>query len=257
MLLLLGASGAFAKSKIVAAYSRPSIGFSKSEAMDETKSRCAGDKTVLEFATRRPKLLRHDVDQGTTALILRAVPGDGELLRAELSEVWECLGYNPRTGRYLVGSKNEHGVKITLRALLYLDERKKQFLDSVFDDRAFEAVASLVSPGNRFLALIGAPTIKSSKVGLYSLDTDRDVLSRVGEAPAPPPLSAEQLADRERVGMEGPWDAPERHYTELEPGIWSFVDDNTLQVSYGKDSLKARAKRRRAKKWNLKSLSTR
>jgi hypothetical protein len=173
------------------------------------------------------------------------------LLKEMLKEIWECIGFSVQTRKYLIISKNEHGVKVTLRGLVYLDEAKAVFQDSIFGRLHFEATASLYSPDGTYLALIGVPEGKDI-YRLYVLNTISDELREIGEPPAPPPLTAEELDNQDAKHMMGPWEAPERHYTEMEQGIWEFTDPHTLRVSYGKDSLKRRSKKRTIKEWDLR-----
>jgi hypothetical protein len=217
------------------------------------KQTCQGTATILECHQTLSRIPQHDVDMGRTQFVLRSKDGNRELLQETLNEVWECLGYNPRTKKYLLISKNEHGVKVTLRGLVYIDETKTTFQDSIFGKKQFEAVASLYSPDGSYLALIGAPQ-GVDDYRLYVLNTDIDQLKLLGNPPAPPPLSKEDRVDPVSIDMLGPWEAPERHYTELEKGIWKFTAPHILQVSYGKDTLKARSKARKIKQWDLSLL---
>jgi hypothetical protein len=92
-----------------------------------------------------------------------------------------------------------------------LDERTKSFRDSEFEGKNFEAAAAMLGLEGRYLALIGSPS-------------DADAW---------------------------PWESPGRCFTQLEPGIWSFDDARTLRASFGKDSPKRRARKRKRRVWNL------
>ena len=223
---------------------------------DGTKLRettCKGLNTVLEVYQTVAKIPRHDVDMGRTELVMRSRDDKKVLIKETLTEVWECLGFNMQTRKYLIVSKNEHGVKVTLRGLVYLDETSAVFQDSVFGKHHFEAVASLYSPDGNYLALIGAPE-KKDAYGLYVLNTTSDQLRELGEPPAPPPLTAADLSYPDMEHMMGPWEAPERHYAELEKGIWEFTSPHTLDVSFSNDSMKFRSKDRRIKQWDLRTV---
>ncbi len=211
---------------------------------------CVGLSTVLEIRQIVATIPRHDEDLGRTELIIRARDDKKVLMKETLREIWECPGFNVKTRKYLVVSKNEHGVKVAMRGLMYLDELKASFQESVFGKLHFEATASLYSPDGTYLALIGAPEGKD-EYRLYILNTILDELREIGQPPAPPPLTAEELANRDTKRMMGTWEAPERHYTELEPRIWAFPAPHTLRVSYGKDTLRHRSKIRTAKGWDL------
>jgi hypothetical protein len=214
---------------------------------------CTGMSTILEIRQTVAKIPRHDVDMGRTDLIVHSLIDKKVLLKETLKEIWECIGFNAQTRKYLIISKNEHGAKVTLRGLVYLDESKAAFQDSIFGKLHFEATASLYGPDGTYLAMIGAPEGKDI-YGLYVLSTISDELQEIGEPPAPPPLTAAELDIQEAEQMMGSWEAPERHYTELERGIWEFTDPHTLRVSYGKDSLKHRSKERTIKEWDLRKV---
>jgi hypothetical protein len=219
------------------------------------RNSCSGEYTILESVQTLAKIPRHDVDMGRTRLVLRTK--DGKILLDEtLNEVWECLGYNPRTRRYLVTSTNEHGVKVTLRGLVYIDETSAVFKESMFGKRQFHAVSSLYKSDSGYLALIGWGQGEGEEedVQLYALDTNTDQLKVLGTAPAPPPLSPEERKSREARLMLWPWNAPERHYTKLDESIWSFTDSGTLRVSYGPDTIRKRSKQRTEKRWDLDEL---
>lgn len=218
--------------------------------VEEHVSRCGtGPSTSLEIRQQVAKIPQHDVDLGKTEVILRAV-GDGRVLvRETLRELWECVAYDPRTRKYLIGSKNEHGVKVTLRGLAYLDEQKATFQDTAFGKAGFEAVSAKLSPDNRFLVFIAAP--EGEEAWLYSFDLDDDRVRKIAPAPAPPPLPKDQWKDRDARHWLWAWDAPERWYVDLEPEILQFSAPHTVQISYGADTLKGRAARRKVKSFEL------
>lgn len=228
---------------------------------------CEGSTTVLELVHTKATIPQHDVDLGRTRVILHAkvdgapsrdggMPGGKVLLDETLAEVWECLGFNPRTRRYVLTSTNERGVKVTLRGLVYLDESAVTFKESVFGRRQVHAMSSLYQPTNGYLALIATAEGEHGRdtVKLHVLDTETDQLKALGNPPAPPPLDAPLRNDRQAIMMMWPWDSPECHYTEMDATIWSFVDAATLRVSYGRDTVKARAKQRTEKRWDLAQL---
>lgn len=229
---------------------------------------CEGSTTVLELVYTKATIPQHDVDLGRTRILLHAkvdgapsrdggFAGGKVLLDETFAEVWECLGFNPRTRRYVLTSISELGVKVTLRGLVYLDENAVTFKESVFGRRQVRAVSSLYQPTSGYLALVAAAEGKRERddtVKLYVLDTESDQLKVLGNPPAPPPLDARLRNDRDAIMMMWPWDSPECHYTEMDATIWSFVDAATLRVSYGRDTAKVRAKRRTSKQWDLAQL---
>lgn len=218
---------------------------------EEAKAACKGGATQLQISQVRAKLPKHDMDLGQTTLTLLGGDGQKQLLQDKFAELWDCLGYNAKAKRYVLVSKNEHGVKVTLRGLVYLEENPPRFRESNFGFRQFEAAASLLSPDGTYLALIGAPAGKD-EYRLYVLNLVTDQLLTLGQAPAPPPLTKEELASPEAADMMGAWEAPERHYAELEKEIWSFDSPGMLKVSYGKDTLQARGAKRTTVTYDLK-----
>jgi len=77
---------------------------------------------------------------------------------------------------------------------------------------------------------------------LYVLDIERDVVKELGPAPAPPPNAlARDICKGEPFEWGTCWGD---RYVEMDVGIISFKPDDVLEVSYGDDSLRARAKKR-------------
>ncbi len=213
----------------------------------------AGSATRLEIRLQLARIPQHDTDLGRSEIVLRSQADGAIRLRETLSEAWRCLGYHAATRRYVLASANEHGVKVTLRGLLYLEESEPFFVDSAFAAVRFEAMASLLGPGAEHLALIGTDDAHP-EASLFALDIGADHLWRLGEAPAPPPRPAGYRPDPlTAAGDPSAWEAPDRHYLALEPGIWSFRDRHTLQVSYGADTERARAGQRDPRTWDLRA----
>jgi hypothetical protein len=231
-------------------------------------TRCAGGDsgTELVIEQTRATMPQHDVDLGRTKITLRK---DGKsLVEATVSELWECLTYLPSTHRFVLTSTNEHGVKVTLRALVYLDVAQATFVDSVFDSLQFEASSSLLGPDGHYLALIGVRSKnQKERAALFALDLLHDKLALLGPAPAPPPFSKEELEtvrmnamhamskeaqeSGDYVEMSYGWDAPERMYTEPDQKLFHFADPSTLEVSYGNDTYAKRSAKRRVRRFDL------
>lgn len=257
-------------SKIAAANSERGEALSNPlDGMRQHNTRCGkGTTTYLECNQQIAITPRHDVDMGSTELVLRSIEGDTVLKKMKLGELWNSISFNPRTRKYLVGVKAEHGVSIKLLSLIYVDEEKAVVQDSVFGRLRFEASASIVSPDSRYLVFI---SYVGSTDGLFVIDLDTDKLQFIGKPPAPPPLTPEELAfNKERAASEEDdplypykmyndndgweWVHSERNYTDMDPNILSFPKPDILQVSYGKDTFKRRAKKRTIKTWDLKKL---
>lgn len=243
------------ESKIVRNYSSGAQPpFNVSDETRQYNSRCGkGITTYLECSWELAKIPRHDVELGKTELVLRSVHDDKILLREKFNEVWDCLTFNPRTRKYLLGSKNEHGVKVSLRGLVYLDEQKAIFQDTIFGKQGFEASSGKLSPDGRYLVFVASSSEEPAH-GLYVMDSDTDTFQFLGTPPAPPPLELENQADRETVSRSWAWESSERSYTDLEPSILKFSEPHVLQVSFGKDSFRQRGKNRTIKVWNLDKL---
>jgi hypothetical protein len=216
------------------------------------RATCRGRDTMLDIVQTRARVPQHDVDLGVTRLVLRDDSGR-VLVEAGAAELWECQVYDPRTRRYVVTSVNEHGTKTTLRGLVYLDERRRTFVDSTLLTQSFEAVVATLSPGGHYFVFIGKnhPPDGGRKwrPGLYRLDLDTDRLRRLGKPPAPPPLPESMWKD---LDIYYAWDAAERSFCELEKGILTFVDDHTVRISYGWDDHRPRATARHTRDFDLR-----
>jgi hypothetical protein len=217
--------------------------------------RCGdGHDSELEIEQTRALMPQHDVDLGRTKITLRH--GKKIVAEARVSELWECLVYLPSTHRFVITSTNEHGTKVSLRALVFLDARDGSFADSVFDALEFEASSGKLGPDSRYLALIGVRSKNlSERSALFVLDLEADKLTKLGAAPAPPPFNDEERQwareHSDAVYFMYGWDAPERSYVELPPEILRFTDATTLLVSYGKDSYRQRSTQRHIRRFAL------
>jgi hypothetical protein len=215
-------------------------------------TRCSGPDTTLVIEETRARMPQHDVDLGRTRFELH--DAQNKILASQrVAELWDCLEYLPSTRRYVLTSTNEHGTRVSLRALVYLDARDGRFHDSAFEQTDFEAMSSKLGPDGRWLALVGARTKnQNEKTALFALDLEHDRLIRLGPAPAPPPMSQDALSfSKDAVDMSWAWGAPERSYEELAPDILRFVDAHALEVSYGADTAHRRVKQRRVKRYPL------
>lgn len=208
----------------------------------------AGTATRLECLQERANIPQHDVDLGRTELVLRTNDG-AELRRQKLTELWEGMGFNRETGCYVIGSKNESGIRVSLRGLVLLDEKSAKFRDTAFGREDWKALSALMSPDARYLAFI-AQKEEDPQARLYVYDVVRNRVSRLGDAPAPPPLATNPDPQK----ADWPWDSLERHYTDLESAIWKFTTPHTLEVSYGADTWDKRAQKRTSRSYELEHL---
>jgi hypothetical protein len=204
----------------------------------------AGARTTLAIeVVSRPALPRHDQNIGGDRAIVRARDGKVLYSRAIDDGRLLCLGFAAQPpGRYLVGVIGEAGAWLALRSVLYLAEDGSPLQPSAFSDGGFLALAAVVSPHGRFVAFIGG---KDQVDGLYVLDVARNQVRRLAAPPAPPPLD---FACDDRFGWGTCW---ADGYTAIEPAVLRFEDDDTLVASYGRDTHKQRAPRRRTRRFKL------
>ncbi len=236
----------FAGSTVIENYAKgPRASVSSANEMHENIQKTKGTVTVLECLQRITNTPRHDVDLGNTTIVLKDLHGK-PLKSQELAEVWECRAFNKAKSRYVLISKNEYGITITLRDLVYLNEQDSQFQDSIFSKKHYEAKSAVMSPGGRYMAFIGKNG-NSTHSALFVLDTVSDTIRRLGKAPSPPP---DQYA-AENSNTVYNWDNIETGYTSIEPAILSFTGEHTLRATYGADCVVRRAKKRLTRVWNV------
>ncbi len=152
-----------------------------------------------------------------------------------------CLGYSPERG-HLVGAQAEHGAALVLASIGYLPAHATSPEPSVFTRKHYEAYSALASPDGHWIAFLGG---RGGDVELQVLDTHEDSIKRVGASLKPPPYPGATCEDGFEWGpmcIDG--------YTELEPELWHFEGD-TLVVSYGKDSARRRATKRKTRRYKL------
>lgn len=214
-----------------------------------TSSYCAecskGTKTQLQYTLiNAPKIYRLDQSIGQTQIVLSAKDGTTRLSETYEGK-WFCLGFNKMTNTYLVGGISQIGAWLPLGSIQYLSEAKNVFEPSAFDRLGYLANAAVVSPNGRYIAFIGG---KQTTGKLYVLDTKTDTIKSLGVAPAPPPLDNDAFFSEEAFEWGTGWADT---YLEIETNILHFKSENILQVSYGKDTPKARAKKRQIRIFKL------
>lgn len=215
--------------------------------------RCDGSPVAtVEFRAERPPSIRHDgpAAGGTLRLLAR---GTGRVLwQHQLEGSWSCLGYSARARRFVLSASGEVGVLYGVTSVLLLPEDGSEPRPSAFDRAGLFAYSLRLGPEARFLAMVaqrgglGSPS-------LQVLDVERDRLRRLGPAPAPPPdpalLSSLPGSPRRQPWRWGPDGA--EWYAELEPEVVRFPSPTRLEVRYGSDTVRARARRRHSRSFRL------
>ena len=216
-----------------------------------TTATCVGNTTTLEVESHRATFPRHDQPLGKTVFYLRTKAGR-ELARQEEQEVWSCLGFNADRQAFILEGRWEAGVQVRIRSLLYWPETAVVPLSSRFDaehDSAEQVLFNDADHALRYLVFIGQRG--EGAFGLYVLNAATDRIQRLGEAPLPPPTDPDSASG----SHTGPWSweacDEELGGAELESEILHFTSGTTLQASYGRDSRKGRAKKRRMSTWDL------
>ncbi len=216
----------------------------------------SGDPAVSVKGTRTrlsinqinaPFLPRHSQTPGQTRFVLRSEPDGKELLAKVYEGNWFCIAFNMNTKSYVVGGILERGAWLPLLSILYLREDRISFQASVFDRLGYLAMTVIASPGGRYIVFIGGQNTTGT---LYVLDTERDIVRKLGPAPAPPPPNA--LARDTCKGEPFKWGTCWGDgYVEMDSGIVRFKSENVLEVGYGDDSPDGRAKIRRVRRFKL------
>jgi hypothetical protein len=167
-----------------------------------------------------------------------------------LNTFWTCLGFDPGMRRYLFGMVLIGSAgRAELLQVKYLREDGTLPLQSIFgsNDRPSDyfAVASLVSPLGRHLAFVGGErgNGRNPVDGLYILDTQTDLIRRLADPPDASPAA--------KLGHEPRWSCCGGAYAQLDPSIVRFEDEDTLVVTYGTNTARARAKSRTTKRFTL------
>jgi hypothetical protein len=214
-----------------------------------TSSYCAecpkGTQTRLHYTRLNvPDFNRLDESIGQTQFVLTNTNGTKQLNKT-VEGRWFCLGFNKTTNTYLIGGVFQIGAWLPLGSIQYLNEAKNSFEPSAFDRLSYLANAAVVSPKGRYIAFIGG---QQSTGKLYVLDTQTDNIKKLGVAPAPPPVDNDAFSSEEPFEWGTGW---ADGYVEIETNILHFKSENVLQVSYGKDTPHARAKKRQIRTFKI------
>ena len=197
----------------------------------------------------------HDGSYGAARLELQTLGDHSMVVSQKLEGVWQVLTYVPSTRTFVIGGEFETaGSWLPLNEIRYVDEATGAMRRSRYDGRTWIAFAAVPGPDGRFIVLVGESrpdgSFQDGRFRLQVLDTTKDALYDLGRPPAPPPLSEDDASEFDRdEGWD--WGTPVGGLVEMDPGIITFSDAHTLGVSYGADTYKRRARRRRQRSWDL------
>lgn len=207
------------------------------------EERIKGTRSTLHItSTKTPSVPKLDQSIGRTKITLRSEPQGDVLLTEELEGNWFCFGFNTTSRAYIIGGIRQVGAWLPLASILYVNEDDRSVKRSSFVRRDHIALSATASPSVRYIVFIDPE-------GLSVLDTKRDTIKKLGKAPLPPPS---EFAADSCEGQDFEWGGCGNDgYVELDAGILRFLSDNELEVSYGKDGPKTRAKKRWVKRYKL------
>lgn len=189
-------------------------------------------------------MLKHDEPVGNDEILLRS--NDGQLLLSFpiTDGLVRCLGVDREAGRYILGSVSQVGAWLPLVSVFYVTETHAQHADSAFVQGDFIAMATRTSPDGHYVAFIGGKGVVD---GVYVLDTRRDLVRHLGKPPMPPPVDSDFVSEEPFAWGTGWADG----YGEIESSVLYFKANDRLVVTYGRDSAKRRAKKRKAVEFDL------
>jgi hypothetical protein len=214
---------------------------------------CASSTSTLLRSGGISRSTRHNGNDGEAHFVLENKVTGTVLWKDEYVGEGICFGFNSARHTYVVGSRREHGIGVRLTNVRYIDEEVRRSRISAFNMRNIEAFAAVTSPTMHYVAFIA---LEGNDTSLFVIDVEKDVLTKLGRAPLPPPLTAGESAyvkEHPEV-LEGPWGwmaSFRDSYIELDPGIVQFECNDVVKVSYGADTAYERAKKRDVVKWYL------
>jgi len=221
---------------------------------DESAPWTNGATSQLRVQTT--EMAMHDGTYGAARLELRALAGGKPIATKRLEGTWKVLCYVAARRAFLIGGQFEIGAWLPLDDLQFVDEGTGALTRSrVTADGGWIAFAAVPGPEGRFVAAVGIfrrdQSFSAGRFRLQLYDAVQDALYDVGRPPAPAPDPDAVYDD------DGGWDwgDPIDGLTEMDPGTIVFSDPHTLQVSYGADTRKRRARQRQTKSWDLARVS--
>lgn len=196
-----------------------------------------GSTTLLEYENSSPRHSR---------FVLRSRLANEVLFHKDFNESYSCWGYSNALRAYILAGQWEKGSSPRLQSITYLYEAGLNRLKpSIFDKKGYWAVASVLSPDSDVMAFIGGPANQTT-AALYVMDFAKNKIQKLGQPPAPPPVS--EGMTEEAWG----WNHPTTSYQPLDKGILYFSKSNILVASYGQDTAQTRASARQTKSWIIR-----
>jgi hypothetical protein len=196
---------------------------------------------------------RHDGSYGRTRVIFEADARPGEQVVHELKGRYNVLTHSPAAHAFVLGGLFETGVIMYMDVLLQVDTRDGSLRHSRYR-LPLHLVSAVASDEGDHIALLGAPgwgADSSPRLWVYRPELDA-LYGPLGPPPAPPPTDFQCERPHVRrwldvLGQDG--------YEPLEPGIIRFSAPARMRVSYGADTCRRRAERRRVRDWDLTQLT--
>jgi hypothetical protein len=197
---------------------------------------------------------QYDGSFGAARLELQTLAEHRVVLSKQLDGEWQILAYVPSTRTFVIGGQFQTGSSLPLDEVRYVDETTGAMRMSRYDGGTWISFAAVPGPDGRFIVFVGESranrAFEAGRFHLQVLDTTKDALYDLGRPPAPPPLSEDDASEYDPAdGWD--WGTPVDGVVQMDPGIITFSDAHTIRVSYGADTIKRRAGRRRQRSWDL------
>jgi hypothetical protein len=193
---------------------------------------------------------KYDKSSGETLITIISILDSTALKSYHKEGIWHYIGYNKKIRSHILAGAFQVGAWLPLCELEYLNEDSLTFRKSGINNRDWLALTAITDESAKYIVFIGIP--EKNKIRLFSLNTETDKIKILGEPPSPPPVEPD-LFQPEMLDESWTWGVSYADgYTVMDDGIIRFIGNDKLQVSYGKDTAKQRAKNRRIKIFNLK-----
>ena len=195
--------------------------------------------------------LRHEGPAPITRAVMRS--SDGREHAHEWKGLVGCLAFSKARNAFVLGMVGERGAWLVLGGVLYFDAGTGEVSLSAAwqrrdDTPPWSGFAAVPSEDGRFVAFIADD---DSRPVLDVLDTVLDRHFPLGRPPLPPPSvwAAENVEHRSSFNW-GDAQAGADGFIALDQGIVVWVG-HTLEVSYGKDGPRRRARARTKRIWDM------
>ena len=201
-----------------------------------------GTASTLELDVRVPQMPTLQGGLGSTQIVQRFADATKKPVEHTWPGTWTCLAFDPETKAYALLHRDVMGATPAYAGVTLLPDVGGDIRSLPFADLGHVVLAA--PDGRHAVAVIG-------NGGLVALDFKNLRTWRLGQAPAPMPLTADEA--RYHKGTKPlTWNREPRDSTsELEPEILKFASPTQLQVSYGKDTARTRAAKRRVQTFDL------